>query len=139
MIEFNPDGSMKIPAHIENQKKQDENRLRSQRCIKIKKEVINFDSPKKCKLRITLSDVITDNRFVQNIYDNFEENSSVPTKLNKINEKQFEVEIATDFKRCTDCNSLINRYREFLDGNIVEDKGNCTFEGRNFSYEDYFD
>ena len=66
---------------------------------------------------------------------------AVPCKLNIVNEKEFEVEIGTDLRRCTDCCSLVGRYREFLDGNLIEEKGTCTFEGRsrNFSYEDYFD
>ena len=74
-------------------------------------------------------------------YDNFKNNVSVPNSLKKINCREFEVEIGTDFRRCTECNSLINRYRDFLDGNIIEENKGCTFEGRkkNFCYEDHFD
>ncbi len=141
MIEFNPDGSMKLPGYVAEQKKKNEIRLKQHKCIHIKREIVSFSAPKKCLLKITLSDVFKDNQFVQNIYNYFKEKASVPAKIKKINEKQFEVEIGTDFRRCTDCNSLINRYKEFLDGNVIEEKGSCTFEGskRNFCYEDYFD
>ncbi len=137
MIEFNSDGSIKIPDNIAEEKKDNENRLKTQRCIQIRKKVINFGSPKKCLLNIKISDVVNDTSFIQKIHGSFCENSKVPTKLNKLNEKEFEIEIGTDFKRCTDCKSLVYRYRSFLE--VIEDKGNCTFEERSFCYEDYFD
>ncbi len=141
MVEFNPDGSIKLPGYMQKKREDDSNRLKNQRCIKIKREVISFTAPKKCSLHITLSERITDIRFIENIYNYFRENASVPTTIKKINEKEFIVEVGTNFKRCSDCNSLVNRYREFLDGNLIDIKGSCTSEGRqkNFCYEDYFD
>ena len=141
MAEFNPDGSIKLPGKIAKQKSENKEKLTKQKCIKIKREIISTSPPKKCVLHITLSEAITDSRFIQTIYNQFMEKASVPCSLKKINEKNFDVEIETDFKRCTDCNSLINQYREFLYNNLIEEKGGCTFEGRmkSFSYEDYFD
>lgn len=136
MVEFNPDGSIKLPEQFARNNE----KLKSQRCIKIKREIVNFSAPKRCILHITLSDVITDDRFIETIYNEFKQRASVPSSLKKINEKQFDVIIETDFRRCSDCNSLINEYREFL-GMIIDEKGSCTFEGRmkNFCYEDYFE
>ncbi len=136
MIGFNPDGSIKLPEQFAQKKE----KLSSQRCIKIKREIVNDSAPKKCVLHITLSDVIPDNRFIENIYGYFKNRATVPNSIKKINEKEFDVEIGTDFRRCSDCSSLINEYREFLEGNIIEEKGSCTFEGmkKNFCYEDYF-
>ncbi len=141
MVEFNPDGSLKLPGKMAVQEDENKKRMQFQKCITIKREVVNFTAPKKCVLRIILSDAFPNNRFVDTIYGYFKQRASVPNKINKISDKEFEVEIGTDFRRCTDCNSLINEYREFLYGNIIEKKGSCTFEGhmRNFSYEDYFD
>ncbi|MEE9525168.1 MAG: hypothetical protein V3V78_01005 [Candidatus Woesearchaeota archaeon] len=141
MVEFNPDGSIKLPEKFAKIKTENEMRLKNQRCIKVKKDIVNFDSPKKCTLNIVLSETISDNRFVENIYNFFREKCSVPTKIMKVNEKEFSVEIGTDFRRCSDCCSLINRYKDFLDGNLIEEKGNCTYERitQNFTYEDYFD
>jgi hypothetical protein len=139
-MQFNPDGSLKLSSKTLQQKKDDENRMKNSRCILIKKDIVNFSAPKKCVLHIRLSDVFADNRFVEKTYNYFKENAKVPSKFIKINEKEFDIEIDTDFRRCSDCSSLVNRYREFLDGNIIEQKGNCTYEGfRNFSYEDHFD
>lgn len=141
MIEFNPDGSVKLPGIIAEQKARNSIRMLNHRCITIAREVVNFTAPKKCVLNITLSENFPDSRFIQTIYDYFSEKASVPHKLIKMTDKHFRVEIGTDFRRCSDCQSLINRYRDFLDGNIIEAKGSCTFEGRkkNFGYEDYFD
>jgi hypothetical protein len=82
---------------------------------------------------------LTDNRFIYTIYSDFNQKSSVPSSLRKIDDKNFEVEIGSDFRRCSDCTSLIAKYREFLSGNVIDEKGTCTYEGRkSFSYEDYF-
>jgi len=141
MAEFNPDGSIKLPPIVLQQKARDKVRMLNQRCIKVEREVVDFTAPKKCVLHITLSRKFPDSRFIHTLYNYFAERAVVPHKLTKINDFRFDVEIGTDFKRCSDCQSLINRYRDFLDGNIIEAKGSCTFEGRkkNFSYEDYFD
>ena len=137
MVEFNPDGSIKLPEQFARNNE----KLKSNRCIRIKREIVNFSAPKKCILHITLSEVITDNRFVENMFNEFKSRASVPCSFKKINEKQFDIQIETDFRRCTDCNSLINEYREFLGGGVIDEKGGCTFEGmkKNFSYEDYFE
>ena len=140
MIEFNPDGSLKLPGKVAEKKQEDTRRMKNARCMHIKREVISFTSPKKCKLKLKLSDRITDNRFIETTYNYFLNGSEVPSKLNKINEKEFEVEIGTCFRRCSDCSSLVNRFREFMDGCVIEEKGSCSFEqNKNFSYEDYFD
>lgn len=140
MIEFNSDGSLKLTGELARTSEENIHKLKSQKCIKVKKELVSFTSPKKCVLHITLSDAIVDTRFIDTIYNYFKENAQTPTKIIKINNKEVDIEIGTTFKRCTECNSLINRYREFLNGNIIEDKGSCTFETqkRNFAYEDYF-
>ena len=141
MVEFNPDGSIKLPEQFARNKEENKEKLKLRRCIKIKREIVSFSAPKKCVLHITLSEVILDNRFIETIYIYFKNRASVPNNIKKINEKQFDIEIGTDFRRCTDCNSLINEYKEFLNGLVIDEKGSCTFEGmkKNFCYEDYFE
>jgi hypothetical protein len=139
-FEFNPDGSLKFPEGMMRQKADAEKKMRAQRCISIKKELVSSKPPKKCVLHITLSDAFLDSRFVETIYKEFRERSEVMSKLIKINDKEFDVEIETCFSRCSDCSSLISSFGEFLDGNVIERKGSCTYAGRNlnFSEEDYF-
>ncbi|TKJ17124.1 hypothetical protein CEE44_01145 [Candidatus Woesearchaeota archaeon B3_Woes] len=143
MVEFNKDGSLKLPANLLRKKQEKEVKLKKGNCMLINREIVSSTSPKKCALNLKLSDAISDNRFVDNIYKDFLEKSSVPSKIIKMSEKEFRIEIETHFKRCSDCNSLINKFRDFLDNNIIEEKGVCSYEGnsfsKNFCYEDYFD
>jgi hypothetical protein len=129
MIEFNPDGSIKLPERLQKKEEENKVKMQCQRCIKITRSIVNFDSPKKCVINIKLSDAMPNNRFIDGLYKYFQQKAQVPSKITKISEKEFEVEIGTDFRRCSDCCSLVNRYREFLDGNVIEDKGNCTYRG----------
>ena len=139
MVEFNEDGSIKLPAALQKSKQDKEYRMKVGRCMLIRKNMISFTSPKKCMLKLRLSDPIDDNGFVEKLYQYFCNESQVPTKLTKLNEKEFEVEVGTDFRRCSDCTKLINKFRGFLEGNIIEEKGNCSYErNSNFCYEDYF-
>jgi hypothetical protein len=141
MVQFNSDGSLKLPTSALQKKQENVDRMDKGRFILIRKEVVNFASPKKCALHIRVSDAISDDRFIEDIFRYFNEKAATPTKIVKTGAKEFDVTIGTDFKRCSDCTCLVNRYREFLDGNIIEEKGNCTFEGfrKNFSYDDYFE
>jgi len=139
MVEFNPDGSIKLPERLAKQKQEEEYKLQKEKCILIKKEIINSISPKKCVLHIRLSEAFADNSFIEEVYKYFNSSSKVPSKLIKVNDREFDVEIGTCFSRCRDCNSLVSRFREYLDGNVIENKGSCPFESRQqFCYEDYF-
>ncbi len=139
MIKFNPDGSIKLPEAIAKSRRERENKLKNERCVLIRKEMVSIRPPKKCVLCIKVSDAINEAGFVEKTYHFFRQNAEVPAKLTKINEKEFEVEIGTSFRRCTECNSFVRRLRDFLDDNVIEDKGSCSFEQRNFAYEDYFE
>ena len=145
MFEFNEDGSLKLPASMDKKKKENEHRMNIGRCIHIKKEMVDFTAPKRCLLHLKLSEAIIDNRFIETVHKRFNENSTVPSRLMKINEKEFNIEIGTDFKRCSDCTKLISLLREFVSDNVIEEAGNCSYsnpfggQNRNFSYEDYFD
>ena len=141
MVEFNPDGSLKLTSHMQQTIRKNENKLKTQRCIKIRKDIVSSFSPKSCKLIITVSDAINDSNFISSVYKFFREKASVPTKLHKVSDKEFYIDVGTHFKRCSDCTALISRYKDYLDGNLIEDKGTCTFvrKEREFAFEDYFD
>ncbi|MDA1197144.1 MAG: hypothetical protein O2779_04225 [Nanoarchaeota archaeon] len=140
-MEFNPDGSIKLPSYAIKKKQNDKFRLTSAHCLQVTKEVVDFHAPKKCTLHIKLSDKIQDTSFVRNIHKRFDAYAEVPTKIKQIGEKEFDVEIGTCFRRCTDCTKFIGMLKEHMVGNVIENKGNCTFEPyqKNFEFEDYFD
>lgn len=139
MVQFNPDGSIKLTGGSAKKKLAEDNRMNIGKCIKVRKDLVHEWAPKKCVLSITLSNRITDNRFIEGLHEQFKKFAETPSKIKKINEKEFEVEIGTNFKRCSDCTALIGKYREFLDGNLIEDDGTCPRKKREFCYEDYFD
>ncbi len=142
MMQFNEDGSLKLSSSTIKKKQDNIDRMQKYRCIRVHKEMVNFSAPKKCLLHIRLSDVMTDSKFIETIHGYFKSSCDVPTKLIKINDKEFDIEIGTHFKRCSDCTTLVNRYREFMDDSLILEKGNCTYEpfsSRNFAYEDYFE
>jgi hypothetical protein len=142
MVEFNPDGSIRLPAKLAMQKAAQNSKMHGTRCMTIRKEIVSTYPPKSCVLHITLSDMISDSRFVSNIYSDFSNNAKVPSRLIEIGEKEFRIEIGTCFTRCSDCTALIGRYREFLDSNVIEQQGLCTFKSRvsqKFCYEDSFE
>ena len=136
MVEFNPDGSIKIPASIAANIERKELKLKKERCILVKKELVDF-KPKKCVLHIKVSEAFPDSGFVSAIFHSLQ--LDTPVKLVKISEREYDIEIGTDFKRCSDCNTISRRFREYLEGNMIEEKGSCTQKERDFYYEDYFD
>ena len=140
MIQFNPDGSLKVPKNLDN-KKREEDRLNSQRCIRIRKDLVSNKPPKTCILEITVSKQIVDRSFIQNKFNYFNMQTNTPCKFKKdeTDPNKFIIEIGSDFKRCSDCEKLCSRYRGFLNGNIITDKGTCPKKEREFAYEDYFD
>ncbi len=139
MVEFNPDGSIKLPSHMQKSREEKEYKMKHHKIMKVRREVTKLDAPKECILHLTLSDAITDDRFITTIFNQVQSRLSTPTKLERQDEKNFTIKVGTDFKRCSDCTLMRAEFREFL-GNIIDEKGNCTYEGRkSFSYEDYFD
>jgi len=141
MVEFNPDGSIKLIGRLGEQANAVKRDLETRRCIKVTKEVVSFSAPKKCVLHITVSDAITDDRFIDSIYKQFKEQATTPTSITKDDAKSIKIDIGSDFKRCSECTKLIEQYRDFLDGNLILKKGNCTYEGRTrkFCFEDHFE
>ncbi len=138
MVEFNQDGSIKLPGSIAANIARKELKLKREKCILIKKEFLDF-KPKKCVLHIKVSEAFADTNFVSNIFTSFKNQAGTPSKIIKIDEREFDVEIGTDFKRCSDCNSISSRFREYLEGNMIEEKGSCPQKEKDFYYEDYFE
>jgi len=136
MVEFNPDGSIKIPGSLAANLARKELKLKREKCILIKKEFLDF-KPKKCVLHIKVSEAFENSNFVSAIFHSLQ--LDTPVKLVKINEQEYDIEIGTDFKRCSDCNIISRRFREYLEGNMIEEKGSCPKKEKNFYYEDYFE
>jgi len=139
MIEFNPDGSIKLPSNISEEKNKKDNRIKNTKCAQVRKEVVSTYAPKQCILHIELSEKIDDTRYIEQAFNNFRDNSETPVKVKKVENRMYAIEIGSSFRRCSECNSVIGRLRDLLDGNVIVDKGSCTLKEREFSYEDHFE
>ena len=141
MIEFNPDGSIKMPSKLAHLKQKEENLMSNVNCMKVRKEVVSVRAPKSCSLHFNISEKTNDIRFVDTIYAEWRRTSDTPSKLIKESPKEFRVDIGTNFRRCSDCTTLIKRYHNFI-RNLIEKEGNCSYKQNmqsRFCYEDYFD
>jgi len=141
MIDFNPDGSIKLPTGMAREKKDFEDRMRLGRCVHIRKEVVSKWAPKKCMIHIRVSEKVPSVDVMLLPYKGFVSNTITPTKFIKDSEREAKVEIGSEFRRCSDCDLLIKRFGEQLEGNSIVDDGNCETKRheQEFCEEDYFD
>ena len=82
MFQFNSDGSLKLSQGTIQKKQENIDRMKKGRCILIHKEMVSFSAPKKCILRIRLSDMFIDNAFMEKIHFYFKSQAEVPSKIN---------------------------------------------------------
>ena len=130
-MEFNPDGSLKLTGSAQARIKNEKEKMKNEKAVLVKRCVISHAAPKKCSIQIILSDSIKDGSFVEMYYLKYKKETDTPTTLRVTSEKEFELEVGTNFKRCQDCNKFIGHFRETFEGNVIDKKGNCTFKGHN--------
>lgn len=122
-MEFNPDGSLKIPECYKKQVRK----------LNIRKDILSEYAPKRCVLNIG-----GDCSSVKGIFVSFQ--CETPMKISEI-DKGYMIEIGSDFKRCSDCKNLVYKISAAVQGDCNIDKGTCTAKGTQpkFCYEDYFE
>lgn len=130
-MEFNPDGSLKLTGSAQAKRKKEEEKMKNEKAVLVKRCVINHTAPKKCSIQIILSDAITDSSFVEKYYLRYKKETNTPTSLRVTSKNEFELEVGSNFKRCQDCNKFIGHFKETFEGNVIDKKGNCTFKGHN--------
>jgi hypothetical protein len=122
-MEFNPDGSLKIPKLYE----------KKARRMNIRKDILSEYPPKSCILSVK-----GDCSSVRRIFDSLERET--PMKLSEA-DKGFEIVVGSDFKRCSDCRNLVYKLSAAVQGDCNIDNGTCSAKGSQqvFCYEDYFE
>ena len=121
-MEFNPDGSIKLPSKFAKQAKK----------MNIRKDIISEYAPKSCRMSIA-----GDKQKIIWVLSRFE----CDTPIKKVEtDDGFDVEIGSDFKRCSDCKNLSYRLSASVNGDSSIDIGTCTAKGVHpqFCEEDYF-
>ena len=132
-MEFNPDGSLKLGGSIAKQAQSDSSKMTSTRCVKITKYATKTTSPKLCTLSIVASPHV-ESGFVERTYEFFKKRADATTKLTQLSSSEFELTIGGEFSRCKDCQMFVSSSRDYLDGNMIENKGTCTFKGMDHWY-----
>lgn len=127
-MEFNPDGSLKLSGAAAKRQEDTIHRMQSTRCVKISKDMTRTYSPKLCTVSIEVSSQI-DLSFVERTFGFFAKRVDSTVKFSKLSPTEFNVTIGGEFSRCRDCQLLVSMFREYLDGNVIEKKGNCNFKG----------
>jgi hypothetical protein len=122
VMEFNPDGSIKVPGMFVKQPKS----------MNIRKDVVSEFAPKKCLLSIK-----GEKNYVLFVLSRF--TCETPIKMID-NSDGIDIEIGSDFKRCSDCKNLTYKLSASVKGDCSIDLGTCTAKGsqQKFSDEDYF-
>ncbi|MFP4656372.1 MAG: hypothetical protein ACLFNK_02230 [Candidatus Woesearchaeota archaeon] len=130
-MEFNPDGSLKLGPGM---KKEDPKRkLETERCIHVRRDIVYERPPKKCRLLVSFSKLMQP--FLENTF------AETPVEIRRLDTHEFNVDIGSSFKRCNECNKFVTGLSGKVPGNLIEDKGTCTFRGRTqtFAFEDHFE
>lgn len=127
-MEFNADGSLKLSGSA-NQRIQDNSfKMENSRCIKLSKDMTRSYSPKLCTISLDASPQIESN-FIERTFGFFSKRVDSTVKLIKLSPSEFQVTIGGEFSRCRDCQLLTSMFKDYLNGNVIEKKGNCTFKG----------
>ncbi len=127
-MEFNADGSLKLSGAVNKQKEEDVRRMKDTRCVKIVKDATKTSSPKHCTISITASNHL-EASFIEKTFGFFSKRVDSNVKLLKLSDRDCQVIIGNQFSRCRDCQELVSSFRIYLDGNVIEKKGSCTFKG----------
>jgi len=139
--QFNPDGSIKLPGWMQQARADDANRMKVGRCLRVLKEVVRTNAPKECVMHLTLSEKMANDQLIESVYKRATSRMETPMKFER-NGNDIKITVGTAFKRCQECTQLIGALKDYVAGNLILEKGNCTYDqhkGRNFSFEDHFE
>ena len=127
-MEFNADGSLKLSGSVNKKFEDDLHKMSNTRCVKITRNITRTFSPKLCTLTIEASPHVDPN-FVEKTFGFFSRRVDSTVKFTKLSSSEFQVTVGGEFSRCRDCMLLSYMFREYLNGNIIEKKGTCSFMG----------
>lgn len=126
-MEFNADGSLKLGGAVAKRIEEDAYKMKNTRCVTITKDMTKSTAPKFCTISITASPQLEPN-FIERTFAFFSKRVDSNVKLERFSDRECQVIIGNQFSRCRDCQELISSFRIYLDGNVIEKKGNCTFK-----------
>ena len=125
-MEFNLDGSIKLPKNVLKKKEDDKKTFLEKPSIRVIRNQISSTTPLKCELTIQASERLSDPKKIESIFKQSTGKFSHMAQLSikKINNREFLVKITSGMYRCSWCNN----FREFLgkEFNVeVINQGSC--------------
>ncbi|MFH1439956.1 MAG: hypothetical protein ABIG89_05285 [Candidatus Woesearchaeota archaeon] len=113
-IEFNSDGSIKLPGQMQEKKDKDNSDFNNRSAIRITKSKVSASTPLRCELTITASDKVTNPKIISFLFNECSKNFTGGAELSirQINEREYVVSIVSGYKRCTWCNLFLDYIRD---------------------------
>ena len=112
-VEFNPDGSIKLPEKIIKQREDSDNIFRNEQSIRVIKNQVSSVTPLECELIIEASDKLPDPERIKSIYTRAtgKFRHLAQLRIQKINDRKYVVTIISGQYRCSWCEN----FREYLE------------------------
>lgn len=122
-IEFNPDGSMKLPEEIVNKKENDDKIFQNKPSIRIIRNQSSVETPLTCELCIQASNKLENFDKIESIYKRATGKFRHMANLSfrKINNREYNVTIISGMYRCSWCEN----FRTFIEGEMNVKVINC--------------
>ena len=126
-IEFNPDGSIKLPDRMINKRKQEDEVFESRPAIRITRDQVSYVTPLKCELSIEASPLLGNPQRIKALFEYAEERFRHEANLSitKEHEKKYVITIISGKFRCTWCQTFRNYLQNSLDCRMIQ-KGSCS-------------
>lgn len=139
-IEFNPDGSMKLPENIVKKREDDEKIFREEPSIRITRDQISQITPLKCELTIGASDKLKNPERIESFYNYaksaFEHMAQL--SIQKLSDKEYVVTIVSGQFRCSWCENFRKHLGKELNAKIIN-QGSCFYYTKAGKFGSKFD
>ena len=125
-IEFNADGSIKLPGKLQEKKEQQDSNFQDRAVIRITKCKVSASTPLKCELTITASDKVTNPKIISYLFQECSRNftGGADLSIRQTNDREYVISIISGYKRCTWCNQFMDYIRDETDF-AFQVKGYC--------------
>jgi len=125
-IDFNPDGSIKLPKRIIKEREDDDKIFRDEPSIRVTRNQISSITPLKCELTIEASNKLINPKRIKLIYNSasgkFKHMSQL--SIQKIHNRKYVVRIISGRFRCSWCNNFRRYLKKEMNVKIIN-YGSC--------------
>ncbi|MEK6886207.1 MAG: hypothetical protein AABW88_00060 [Nanoarchaeota archaeon] len=127
MVEFNPDGSIKLPSRMTKQNDANDNLFATQPSFKILRNQTSTVTPLTCELHIEASKHILTPNIIELAFNEAKNNFKTDAGLTKTNNV---IKIVSGFNRCNWCHHFIDHLADRSNARIIR-TDRCDDKTRN--------